>query len=70
MWDMNLTDRHGIERYPFGPEGSITLTADSRRSANDEPRINVDSNVPFRLRVIYGKDKEKTIDVTPGKNRY
>ncbi len=70
VWDMNLTDRHGIERYPFGPEGSITLTADSRRSANDEPRINVDSNVPFRLRVIYGKDKEKTIDVTPGKNRY
>jgi hypothetical protein len=68
-WDLNLTEANGIERYPFGPDGLITLKAAARRSPADEPRITVDSNVDFQLVVRYG-DKEKTIAVTPGKHTY
>lgn len=33
IWDMNLTETNGIERYPFGSEGIINLKAEARRSA-------------------------------------
>lgn len=70
VWDMGLTDEHGIERYPFGPEGSIRMLASKRRSANEEPKLTIDSNIPFRMRVLYGKDKEKKFNVIPGKTEY
>lgn len=66
-WDVNLTEENGIERYPFGPEGVVTLKAASRRSASEEPKITVDSNVSFELVVNYG-DKQKKLSVTPGKH--
>ena len=69
VWDMNLTEANGIERYPFGPEGMVNLKAEARRSANDEPRITIDTNIGFELVVRYG-NKEKKIDVTPGKHTY
>ena len=69
IWDMNLTETNGIERYPFGPEGLISLKAEARRSASDEPRITVDSNIDFELCVLYG-GKEKKINVTSGKHTY
>lgn len=69
VWDMNLTEANGIERYPFGPEGMVNLKAEARRSANDEPRITIDTNIGFELIVHYG-DKEKKINVIPGKHSY
>ncbi len=69
VWDMNITDEHGIDRYPFGPEGMISLRAAKRSGKAQEPRLIVDSNVPFKLRVLYG-GKTKTIDVTPGKHTF
>ena len=44
IWGLNLTEINVIERYPFGPEGLISLKAEARRSASDEPRSTVDSN--------------------------
>ncbi len=67
VWDMNLTEANGIERYPFGPEGIISLKAEARRSVNDEPHITVDTNIGFELFVLYG-EKEKKITVLPGKH--
>ena len=69
VWDLNLTEVNGIERYPFGPEGVVSLKADSRRTAADEPRITIDSNVDFELILLYG-EKEKKIQVTSGKHTY
>lgn len=69
VWDMNLTETNGIERYPFGPDGVIGMKAEARRSASDEPHITVDSNIEFELLVLYG-GKEKRIQVTPGKHTY
>jgi len=69
VWDMNLTEANGIERYPFGPEGLITLKANARRSASEKPKIEVESNMDFQLVVRYG-DKEETFQVVSGKNNF
>ena len=69
VWDLQLTEKNGIERYPFGPEGLINLQADARRSAGDEPKVSVETNVAFTLVLRYG-GKEKRIAVTPGTHRY
>lgn len=69
VWDVNLTEANGIERYPFGPDGSITFKAAARRSVNEKPRIEVDTNIPFKLVVRYG-DKEDTYQVVAGKTNY
>ena len=69
VWDLNLTEENGIERYPFGPDGMIDLKAEARRSPEAEPRITVNSNIPFTLVVLYG-DKEKKIAVEPGQKTY
>lgn len=68
-WDVNLTEANGIERYPFGPDGMITLKAAPRRSVNEQPRITVESNIDFELVVRYGK-QEKRIAVILGKHTY
>lgn len=70
VWDMHLTDQHGVERYPFGPEADITLMADRRSSASAEPKVTVDSPIPFKLRILYGDGREKTVDVTQATKRY
>lgn len=69
VWDMNLTEANGIERYPFGPDGMIDLKAKARRSAADKPEIEVDSNIAFELVVLYG-DKKQVYSVVPGKNKF
>ncbi|ERI85341.1 MULTISPECIES: MGH1-like glycoside hydrolase domain-containing protein [Bacteroides] len=69
VWDMNLLEANGIERYPFGLGGSISLKAGPRRSVHDEPRITVESDGDFELLVRYG-DKEKKINVVKGKHIY
>lgn len=70
VWDMNITDEHGIDRYPFGPEGNISLRAAKRSNALQEPRLTVNSNVPFTLKVLYGNGKSKTLNITPDKKDY
>lgn len=69
VWDLNLTEANGIERYPFGPDGLVSFKAQHRRAVTDKPVIEVDSNVEFELVVWYG-DKKETFKVVPGKNKF
>lgn len=69
VWDMNILEEHGLERYPFGPDGMISFKADRRSKATDEPRLTIDSNIPFTLKVNYG-GKTKTISVQPSQKKY
>ena len=68
-WDLNLTEKNGIERYPFGPEGLISLKAEARRSAPDKPKLEVVSNIDFQLKIRYG-NKEEVFQVKPGTNKF
>ena len=61
-WHVELLERHGIEGYPFGKDGTLSLLCEARDSADETPRITLKSNVPVTLTVIWGKgDGKKTM---------
>ena len=60
VWRVNLTEQHGIERYPFGGK-SVTLTCEARENADDEPQITIKCDTPVKLRVIW-RGGEKVIE--------
>ena len=64
MWDVARTEAHGIERYPFGPEGTVSLKAAARRTAGETPRLTVETDVPFDLTVNWGDGRSRTVRVT------
>lgn len=67
VWDVNQLEAHGIERYPFGPEGLVSFKVNKRSSADEIPVITVDSNIAFDMTVYWGKDKSKKISIKEGK---
>lgn len=69
IWDMHQMEEHGIERYPYGPEGSISFLAQARRSESARPKLTIQTNVPFKLTLLYG-DKREEIQITPDKTSY
>jgi len=66
LWDITQKDAHGIERYPFGPDGLVTLKVQKRNSTSDTPVVTVETNIAFELTVKWGKDKTKTISLQAG----
>ena len=52
-WHVRLTDEHGVRRYPFGSKGMVHLTCNSRTSQLDRPSIEIHSDVPLTLDVIW-----------------
>ncbi len=53
VWNVRLTERHGVERYPFGREGEVSLVCYERSCESDEPIVTASSTVPLRLRVVW-----------------
>ncbi len=52
VWRVNLTEQHGMERYPFGGR-SVTLLCDARESVDAEPHITLTCDTPVKVRVIW-----------------
>lgn len=61
-WDVNLIDRHGVENYPLGNNGSITMICKARNSEEEEPQIEVKTNFDVKL-IINWKDNSKVIEL-------
>ena len=62
-WHVNRTERHGIQRYPFGNDGTtVDLICEARASTHEEPQITVTSNHPVTVKIIWNGG-EKTIKV-------
>ncbi len=62
-WDVHQLESHGIERYPFGPDGCIDLKVDKRRKAGEAPVVHVKTNVPFDLTVSWGDGRSSTLRI-------
>ncbi len=61
-WQVNLTEEHGINKYPYGEDGSILFKCAQRDSLTSKPVIEVTSNVAFKLKVSWsGGNKEVEI---------
>ena len=69
-WDIHNLERHGIQRYPFGPDGCVALSVEKRKRHGDSPVIHVETDVPFDLVVTWGKDRSSTVHVEPGTDEY
>lgn len=58
VWDVRLTEAHGVSNYPFKKKGLVNLKCNKRQSANDKPMIEVSSNISFNLEVRWENKKE------------
>jgi hypothetical protein len=64
IWDIRLLDEFGVNKYPLGKNGIVDLYCQKRNYLTDEPILKVNSNVPFRLKIIWGGGF-KIIDIKP-----
>jgi glycogen debranching enzyme len=64
VWDVRILEEHGVALYPFGNEGLLDLTCESRSSANEKPVIYAKSNIPIEL-LIRWEGGEETIHLKP-----
>ena len=55
--DVNLTDAYGIDRYPFGTDGNVSIKVAKRASVADKPRVTITTNVPFKVTLLWGDSK-------------
>jgi hypothetical protein len=51
VWDVRLTEEHGVRRYPFGGDAWLELRCAARRAATDPPRIEATATGPVDLEV-------------------
>jgi glycogen debranching enzyme len=65
VWQVELLERHGVERYPFGTDGELTLLCHERNDKTQEPTIEIKSNVPVQIEVLWGDGNKKTLKIQP-----
>jgi hypothetical protein len=58
-WNINLTDDHGVDKYPFGKEGLVSLNCQKRNSMQDIPLFEAKSTVPVKLVVTWNNEIRK-----------
>ena len=51
LWDVRLTEAHGVRRYPLGNDVSIDLACAARRVPADPPRVEATASGPVELTV-------------------
>ncbi len=51
-WQVNLTEEHGIRRYPLG-DATVELICHARTDAEEAPAITLRSDVPITLEVVW-----------------
>lgn len=66
VWNLWSTDEIGVDRYPFGRQGSIDLRVQRRASASEPPVVQVVSNVPLELELRWrGGQRVERIEKSP-----
>ncbi len=68
QWHVNLTDEHGIDRYPIGPDGMLSFKSAARISAKQRPSIEINSNMELKLLLSWEGGSE-TIQIHSGNNK-
>ncbi len=59
LWCVELTEQHGVRKYPFGAKGELTLICEARKDVNERPVILLESNIPVELEVVWGEQGSK-----------
>jgi len=69
VWDVRVTEAHGVRGYPFGPDGTIDLSAAARPKPADKPRIKVSSDIAVTLELRWPGGSE-TRELSPRESRH
>lgn len=65
LWDLRLTESHGIRNYPFGKDGILTVLCEKRESPTQTPKITLKTNVPVTLTVRWGENQSMVLHGLP-----
>ena len=65
LWDVRLLESHGVTGYPFGNDGVLDLSCAARRSAAEEPEVEVITTAPLEL-VVRWEGGQKTMVSSAG----
>ncbi|MBQ7653828.1 MAG: glycoside hydrolase [Clostridia bacterium] len=60
-WHIELTERHGVEKYPFGNDATLTLLCEERNSEADEPVVHITSNRPVKVKIFWDNGKKSKV---------
>jgi hypothetical protein len=60
-WQVRLMEEHGVRRYPFGQNGILDLKCHTRKSPLERPRLEIHSNVPLAVELIWEGGRETLI---------
>lgn len=66
-WKINLLDEHGVDRYPIGPDGMLSLKCAARSSAKQRPSLEINSTLELKLLLSWEGGAE-TVLLKPGTN--
>ena len=56
--DVNLLDAYGLDRYPFGRDGDVSIHVEKRSSQEEKPKVTIKSNVDFQLTLKWNGQEE------------
>jgi hypothetical protein len=62
IWDVRLTEAHGVRQYPFGTQGLLDVRVAARAHERDRPVIDVTSNCDLQIALRWPGGQE-TLDV-------
>jgi hypothetical protein len=57
-WRVRLMEDHGVRNYPFGLAGTLDIKCAARKSSLEHPSIDIHSNIPLTLEVIWDGGRE------------
>ena len=61
-WNIDLTDRFGVENYPFGADATLSLMCAGRGDVSEEPQVEIRSDRPVTVEIYWdGGSQSKTI---------
>ena len=66
-WNVDLTDRFGVENYPFGTDATLSMLCGARGSISEEPQVEIHSDKSVTVEVFWNEGRQsKTIAVRAG----
>ena len=57
-----------IGPYPLGADGNISFKVAKRSSVNEKPKVTINTNIPFKLTLIWGDGESVEKEVAVGNN--
>jgi len=59
VWDIRLTERHGVQRLPIGSKDQMTALCMARASAQEKPRVEFSTTAPVTLELRCGGHRKR-----------